>query len=108
MSPRARLSPCSKNGRSGFPVRFTRKIARPAGMNIGVKLEALGWRSRTSVTAPAALRPELGHHLLAHHEFLRLAGCGHREFGNEADVPRHLVVGDLSLTEEPYVLRRHR
>ena len=28
--------------------------------------------------------------------------------GHEADVPRHLVVGDLSLTEEAYVFRRRR
>src|SRR5215472_12908700 len=37
--------------------------------------------------------------LLAHQEFLDLAGHGHREGVDEFDVARDFVVGDLALTE---------
>src|SRR5947208_1174774 len=45
------------------------------------------------------LEPELADGLLAHHEFLDLAGDGHREGIDELDVARDLVVGDLALAE---------
>src|SRR5581483_9656418 len=52
------------------------------------------------------LEPELADRLLAHHELLDLAGDGHREFADEFDVARDLVVGDLALAELPDLLGR--
>src|ERR1700722_7802133 len=37
--------------------------------------------------------------LLAHHEFLDLAGDRHRKFVDEFEIARNLVVGDLALAE---------
>src|SRR5260370_26792260 len=45
---------------------------------------------------------------LAHHEFLDLAGDGHREFVDEFDVARDLVVRDLTLAEIADLLGRQR
>ena len=46
-----------------------------------------------------SLKPSSRDHLLAHHEFLHLAGDGHGEGVDEADVARDLVVRDLALAE---------
>jgi hypothetical protein len=45
---------------------------------------------------------------LAHHEFLNLAGDGHREFVDEFHVPRNFVMRDLSLTETANLLSGQR
>jgi hypothetical protein len=42
---------------------------------------------------------EFGDDLFAHHIFLRLAGRRHRKLRDEADVARHLVVGNLPAAE---------
>src|SRR5262245_19423827 len=42
------------------------------------------------------IEPEIDDALLAHAEFLDLAGHCHRELVDEADVARHLVVRDLA------------
>src|SRR5277367_3916421 len=47
-------------------------------------------------------------HRLAHHEFLDLAGDGHREFVDEFHIARNLVVRDLSLTEAANLLGGQR
>ena len=45
---------------------------------------------------------------LAHHEFLNLAGDGHREFVDEFHVARNFVMRDLSLTETANLLSGQR
>src|SRR5689334_4166809 len=47
---------------------------------------------------------QLVDHLLAHHEFLDLAGHGHREALDEPDIAGDLVVGDLALAEIQHFL----
>src|SRR5258707_5045075 len=54
------------------------------------------------------LQPELRLDRLAHDEFLDLAGDGHREFVDEFDVARDLVVRDLAVAEGADVLGRQR
>jgi hypothetical protein len=64
---------------------------------------ASGWRtpggSGVSFCIHASARPSSADHLVAHDEFLRLAGDGHRQFGDDAHVARDLVVGDLAAAE---------
>ena len=45
---------------------------------------------------------------IAHQELLDLAGHGHREFVDEFDIARDLVVGDLSVTEGADFIGRQR
>src|SRR5260221_8364897 len=54
------------------------------------------------------LQPEPGLDRVAHDEFLDLAGDGHREFVDEFDVARNLVVCDLALAEGADVVFRQR
>ncbi len=54
------------------------------------------------------LQPELLLDHVAHDELLHLAGHGHRKLGDELDVARDLVVGDLSLAEGTHLLRGQR
>src|SRR5258707_3969262 len=69
-----------------------------------------GWRWRpappqTWVPVPVRSRPgQLLFHRLAHFEFLGLAGDRHRDLGDEADVARHLEVGDAVFAEDPDVV----
>ena len=50
------------------------------------------------------LQSQLGNHALAHDELLDLPGHRHREFVDELDVARYLVVGDLIAAERPDLL----
>src|SRR5262249_9314030 len=45
------------------------------------------------------VEPEFGDHAFAHDEFLDLSGHRHREFVDEFDVARHLIVRDLIAAE---------
>src|SRR5205085_5916813 len=45
---------------------------------------------------------------VAHDELLDLAGHRHREFIDELDIARNLVVGDLALAKAAHLLRRQR
>src|ERR1700722_1303436 len=55
--------------------------------------------AQASSCGPPNRQPQLGDRALAHDEFLDLAGDGHREFVDELDVARHLVVGDAIAAE---------
>ena len=44
-------------------------------------------------------QPELGNHLLAHDNFLDLAGDGHRKAVNKSDIARDLIMRDLTAAE---------
>src|ERR1700722_18819844 len=55
--------------------------------------------AQASSCGPPNRQPQLVDRTLAHDEFLDLAGDRHREFVDELDVARHLVVGDLLAAE---------
>src|SRR5258708_21992300 len=79
-------------------------------------LDAVKWiaslRLAMTVANPSRrlrrLQPEPGLDRVTHDEFLDLAGDGHREFVDEFDVARDLVVRDLAMAEGADFLGRQR
>jgi len=93
------------SGQSGPPLR-TDIIRPPPHVGFAVRgliyiVGRLSGRFRRLQSEPRLDR-------LAHHEFLNLAGDGHREFVDEFHVARNLVMRDLSLTETANVLSGQR
>src|SRR6516225_4696824 len=72
---------------------FEQHPSRPAQMRGHLRMT--NWSSRRLLH----LEPEFGDHALAHDEFLDLAGHRHREFLDEFDIARHLIVRDLIAAE---------
>src|SRR3974390_2690218 len=65
-------------------------------------------RRRCRSCGPLGHESELALDLLANQVLLHLAGHGHGEGVDEADVVRHFVVGDLTLAEIDDLLRNGR
>src|ERR1700743_2869187 len=80
-------SSSSKGRRYGLP---------PAGGHFSVKLES---SVLLRLRGLCCLQSEPLLDRLAHQELLNLAGDGHREFVDEFDIARDLVVRDLALAE---------
>jgi putative ABC transport system substrate-binding protein len=75
-------------------------------------IESSGNQPQTEIAARSRglveRQPKLADHLFAHREFLDLAGHRHREIGDEFDVARDLVMGDLAVAKGAHLLdRRH-
>src|SRR5579872_1333142 len=56
-------------------------------------------RAFPQLCGPRFVEPELTHHLIAHHELLRLAGRGQRKFRNESDMTRDLEMRNFVLAK---------